>query len=228
MRRALVTGSMFTVLVAASTAVAFVASAEESQHLHRHHERLVDMLGGRGAFLGVQLTEITPELRTHFGVPDDVGVMISRVVSESPAERAGLRVGDVIARVDGNGVDSAWALQRYVRGHDGGETIDLEVWRDGRMETISAGVETRERGAYPRALALSCEGEDCGQSLLHRFHHGLLGGGAAYFGCGDREDCDLNVRCEDGDCECTLNGEAADCHELRFQTAIELTEHGEE
>ena len=51
-----------------------------------------------GKVLGVGLTDLTPELREHFGVGGDAGVMISRVVEDSPAAKAGLRVGDIIER----------------------------------------------------------------------------------------------------------------------------------
>jgi hypothetical protein len=216
MRRALVTVTLITVLAAASTLTAFAAGEDESDRPRHRLEtvfELMDDLGG--GFLGVQLTEITPELRTFFGVPDDVGVMVSRVVADSPAERAGLKVGDVIARAGDEDVDSSWSLKRAVSRH-GGEAMVVEVWRDGQMQNLTATLENREvRRAVPRVLALDCEGDDCEHGLVHRLMRHRLGQGAL-FGCGDREDCDLTVRCEDGDCECTLNGEAADCEALRL------------
>ena len=45
----------------------------------------------RRGYLGVGLTELTPELRTHFGVPEESGVMVSKVEPGSPAEKAGSR-----------------------------------------------------------------------------------------------------------------------------------------
>lgn len=98
-----------------------------------------------GGYLGVQLTDLTPELRTHFGVPDDRGVLIARVEEGSPAEEAGLAVGDVVTLVDGEPVESTWDLSVAVRRRSEGETVDLEVWRDGRALDFTATVRERER-----------------------------------------------------------------------------------
>ncbi|HEX6199647.1 MAG TPA: PDZ domain-containing protein, partial [Thermoanaerobaculia bacterium] len=98
-----------------------------------------------GGFLGVELMSLTPELRAHFGVPADRGVMVARVVEDSPAARAGLQVGDVIAGVEGKGVESPWDLTMAVRGKEAGETARLEVWRDGRGLDFDVTIEERER-----------------------------------------------------------------------------------
>ena len=101
-----------------------------------------------GGFLGVQLTELTPELRQHFGAPESAGVMVSRVVGESPAEEAGVRVGDVIAAIDGEEVASARQLARRVRATEKGESLELEIWRDGSLERLTAWPEVREREVF--------------------------------------------------------------------------------
>lgn len=105
--------------------------------------RVTRLLGG--GFLGIQLVDLTPELRAHFGVAADRGVMVARVEEESPAARAGLQVGDVITAIDGERVDSAWALGAAVRAHEAGDDADVEVWRDGRREDFRVTIEERER-----------------------------------------------------------------------------------
>lgn len=106
--------------------------------------RVITRVLGRG-FLGVELTSLTPELRTHFGVPDDRGVMIGHVEDDSPAARAGLQVGDIITGIDGEKVDSPWDLSAAVRKHEGGEDADLEVWRDGRSLDFRVTIAERSR-----------------------------------------------------------------------------------
>jgi len=98
-----------------------------------------------GGFLGVELMPLTPELRAHFGVPEDRGVMVARVVEDSPAARSGLQVGDVIAGVEGKVVESPWDVTVAVRGKEAGETARLEVWRDGRGLDFDVTIEERER-----------------------------------------------------------------------------------
>ena len=97
-----------------------------------------------GAFLGVGLSPLTPELRAHFGVPEDLGVMVSKVEADSPAARAGVEVGDIIARVGGDDIGSASALAMNIRHREDGENVDLEVWRDGQVETLQATLAARE------------------------------------------------------------------------------------
>lgn len=99
-------------------------------------------------FLGVELTALTPELRQHFGVPGDSGVMIARVVEDSAAATAGLAVGDIITRIDGEAVTSAGSVGRAVRQKEGGEIVDVEVWRDGSLRTLTVTLGERERCAF--------------------------------------------------------------------------------
>ena len=189
--------------------------AEGGRGLHAAH--------GGGAFLGVQLSDLTAELRTHFGVPDDAGVLVGKVVDGSPAFRAGVEVGDIVTAVDGEPMDSASALARAIGGHGDGDTVVLEVWRDGRMEKISAALEERERRVAMASASsgavvgqgearvievkVACEdGEDCTVDIDNANSFEF-----AASACGDSGECEVNVECDDGDCACTVNGEAVDC-----------------
>lgn len=99
--------------------------------------------GPRG-YLGVELTSLTPELRRHFGATEETGVLVGRVEPDSPAERAGLRVGDVLTRVDGQPVGSTLDVIRAIGSMQDGEIVALEIVRGGRVETLSAAVAQRE------------------------------------------------------------------------------------
>ena len=183
-----------------------------------------------GAFLGVQLSDLTPELRAHFGVPEDAGVMVGKLVDDSPALRAGLEVGDIVTAVDGEPVASAPALARAVRGREDGDTVMLEVWRDGRMQKLGVTLEERteersRRARMSRASAragagkhearvievkVACEdGEDCTVDV-----HDANSFEFAASACGELGECEVNVDCTGGDCACTVNGESVDCSAL--------------
>jgi membrane-associated protease RseP (regulator of RpoE activity) len=99
----------------------------------------------RRGYLGVGLTDLTPELRTHFGVPEDAGVMISKVEPGSPAEKAGVRVGDILTAVDGKEIKSSWDVQWKIRAQEEGQPVPVEIWRNGKVQTLSATIEKRER-----------------------------------------------------------------------------------
>jgi membrane-associated protease RseP (regulator of RpoE activity) len=99
----------------------------------------------RRGYFGVALTDLTPELRVHFGVPDDSGVMVSKVEPGSPAEKAGVRVGDILTRLDGHAIKSAWAVTAKARGLEDGQQIPFEVWRNGKAQTLTITVAVKER-----------------------------------------------------------------------------------
>lgn len=153
----------------------------------------MDLLHGwtGGGFLGVELAALTPELRAHFGAPEDAGVMVARVTEESPAWRSGVQVGDIVVAVGGEDVASPADLAREVRAR-GGETVTLEVWRAGSVERLDVTLEERE-ASWPAGLGPPhWRGARC-----------------------EREDCRIVVRCDAaGECECTVDGESRDCAEL--------------
>ena len=81
--------------------------------------------------LGVHVIETTPELRQKLGGDMDRGALVGKVLADSPAEKAGLAVGDLILSVNGRSVHNASGLVAALR-DKGGETITLEVVRDHR------------------------------------------------------------------------------------------------
>jgi hypothetical protein len=103
---------------------------------------------GSHAFLGVELTGLTPELRRHFGVPGDAGVLIGSVEEDSPAAAAGLRVGDVLTRFDGEDVTSAGRLSRLVREREKDDQVRIEYVRDGKAATATATLGERPRCGF--------------------------------------------------------------------------------
>ncbi len=100
-----------------------------------------------GAWLGVELVSLNEPLRAHFGVPEGSGVLISNVVDGSPAARAGLEVGDIVTRFDGRDVTSSRKLTLMVRKAEAGAPADLEVWRGGKVQTMTATLDERPRPA---------------------------------------------------------------------------------
>lgn len=186
-------------------------------------EALAGLQWSRGAFLGVQLTDLTPELRQHFGVPEDQGVLVASVVEDSPAARAGVEVGDILTRLDDEAVSSGGSLARAVGKREPGP-VQLELWRSGRIETLTATLE--KPADHPRRAArvlVRCDGEECEESSDRPsmfFFHGAPGfPGSFDFDCeasedGDAKKCAIAVRCEDDTCTCTVNGVERVCDEL--------------
>lgn len=129
-------------------AVKLAASAQEKAQVF---QELADgvrptlALHWGGAYLGVELVNLNEPLRAHFGVPEGSGVLVSNVVDDSPAARAGIQVGDILTRFDGEDVTSSRKLTTMVRKAEAGDPADIEIWRDGKVDTVSATLDERPR-----------------------------------------------------------------------------------
>ncbi|MBZ0112182.1 MAG: PDZ domain-containing protein, partial [Thermoanaerobaculia bacterium] len=99
---------------------------------------------GERGYLGVHVLEISDELRSHWGLAGDRGVLVSRVVADSPASRAGLEVGDVLLAVDGSPVESSWDLKRLIAPRQAKEPVRLEFARSGMVWNLEAILEGRQ------------------------------------------------------------------------------------
>jgi serine protease Do len=85
--------------------------------------------------LGIGIDDVSPEDAAVAGVKDIRGVLVRNFPSDNtPAKRAGLQPGDVIITADGQPVDRVSTLQRIVRNHNPGETIDIEAMRYGQRK----------------------------------------------------------------------------------------------
>ena len=82
--------------------------------------------------MGVYLQPITEDIASAFDLPNTDGALIAEVVPDSPAEKAGLKRGDVITKIDGKKVENSVQLSTTVRQHMAGDKINLEVIRNGK------------------------------------------------------------------------------------------------
>lgn len=106
-------------------------------------------------FLGVETMEVNPQLAEYFGAKSDHGVLITWVVEDSPAEKAGLRAGDIILEVDGEEIEDSGDLSREIRRLDPGEETVIRFNRKGSERSLTIAVaDHRDFGAvFPAPLA---------------------------------------------------------------------------
>ena len=99
-------------------------------------------------FLGIQRFEaLRPAQARDLGIPEDTrGVYLSgadSVAVGSPADRAGLRSGDVITKIDGHEIRTFDDLSGTITAHKPGDTIQLEIVRAGKTITVSVTLASR-------------------------------------------------------------------------------------
>lgn len=93
--------------------------------------------------LGIAPLQISPELREHFGAPQDRGVLVDRVQPDSPAARAGIAVGDVVTAVAGSEASSVRDIQGALAEHKVGDTLDVTVVRDHKRLQLRATLDDK-------------------------------------------------------------------------------------
>lgn len=91
--------------------------------------------------LGITAQDLTPELAQAFGLKQQRGTVVAAVAKDSPAERAGVRVGDVIVSVNGRRVESAADVRNRIGLLRVGERVALEMLRNGAQKRIEAVIE---------------------------------------------------------------------------------------
>jgi len=111
-------------------------------------DRIADQLFAQGKvdhpYLGIQMATLTPETKEDinrdsgagFKVTQDRGVVIIRVVKDSPAQKAGLKPGDIILKVGGKEVSSSNAVQQEVESSRVGTELPIEILREGKPLAI--------------------------------------------------------------------------------------------
>ncbi len=101
----------------------------------------------RAAWPGMQLQEVTPYLAQRLRFNDMGGMVVSRVAAGGPAEKAGVRVGDRIRRVNGRAVNSVDDAQRSVYGAQVGDRLGLDIERGGERLSLTLTLVEAPRSA---------------------------------------------------------------------------------
>ena len=88
--------------------------------------------------LGVTIQPLTQDLADSFGLKKAQGALVSAVEPGGPAEKAGIRAGDIILAVDGHGIDQSIDLPRTIGESRPGTAVKLRIWRQGVTREVSA------------------------------------------------------------------------------------------
>jgi serine protease Do len=93
----------------------------------------------RRPYLGIYMQDVSSDIQKSLGgKAPDKGALVSQVSPGTPADKAGVKPGDVIVTVDGQPVDGSKAVQRTVLTKKIGQKLDLGIWRDGKDVKLTA------------------------------------------------------------------------------------------
>jgi putative serine protease PepD len=95
-----------------------------------------------GGYMGVDITTVTPELRTQYGLVPETGAVILNVVSGSPADTAGLESGDVITKMGSTTITTADQVVAYTKAHKPGDVITVTYQRGKQVKTTKVTLGT--------------------------------------------------------------------------------------
>ena len=119
--------------------------------------------------LGVFIQDLTPDLAKSFGLKETKGVVVPKVVPDSPADKAGVKTGDVILEVGGKAVKNAQQLKNRVASLPIGKEVDVVVQRNGKKLTLKATIAAQQEGATSGLDAYGFEVQDLTPELARRF-----------------------------------------------------------
>jgi serine protease Do len=105
------------------------------------------------ARLGIEAEALTPQLGEFFGVKQ--GVLVRSIVKDSAAEKAGIKAGDVITRIDQTNVATPGELSSAVRAARSQKTFPVELMRDKRSMILNVTMEDAEKEQLPRVRSRS-------------------------------------------------------------------------
>jgi serine protease Do len=126
-----------TAIVAGGSGIGFAIPANMAKKIYT--ELVAKGRVARG-WLGVSIQPLTPELAKSFGAKDAKGVLLSDVVPDSPAAKAGLQAGDILLEFEGKKMEGPGDLQRAVGLFTPGRSAKVKYWREQAEKTIEVRV----------------------------------------------------------------------------------------
>jgi len=170
--------------------------------------------------IGIGIADVTPDNANFFQMSSASGAVVTQVEPNSPGGKAGLKTGDVIAKLNGKSVTDAGELQMEVGQKRPGETIQLEVMRDGK--TVNVPVTLEAMGATASGTTSGGEhGKGRWGLSLGDLNHGD--------GDGDRDQMQLPTTVHGAVVEDVQPGSPADNAGLqRGDVIIEVNRHSQQ
>jgi serine protease Do len=105
-----------------------------------------------GSYLGVGVLDVDAERAKALKLKEETGVEVTNVTAGGPAEKAGIKAGDVVLAYNGQPVEGIEQFQRLVRETPAGRQVKVKLWRNGAAITLTAAVEARKSVSIEDAI----------------------------------------------------------------------------
>jgi membrane-associated protease RseP (regulator of RpoE activity) len=114
----------------------------------RDNERDSNDRDSNSGYLGVQAQRLTAALRRAKGIPESTeGTLVNNVEDQGPADKAGIKRGDVILQVNREATTNPADLVQTVRGLEPGKKVPVQIWRNGSTRTLTVTVGSVPEGS---------------------------------------------------------------------------------
>jgi serine protease Do len=113
------------------------------------------------SYLGIGVADITAARAKALNLKEERGAEVTNVAKDSPADKAGIKQGDVVLDYDGTAVEGIEQITRLVRETPVGRQVKISVWRNGAVQTLTASIEASRSSALsamPRNMGVHREG----------------------------------------------------------------------
>jgi serine protease Do len=114
----------------------------------RAHPAATVMVQANGSYLGIGVEDIDTDRAKTLNLKEERGALVSSVMEDGPAAKAGLHEKDVILEFNGQPVQSMQQLQRMVRETPPGRQVKLGIWRGGAPQTLTATMESAKNTVF--------------------------------------------------------------------------------
>jgi serine protease Do len=104
-------------------------------------------------WLGVRIQTVSPELAEGLHLPSPKGALIASVTKDGPADKAGMKQGDVVLKFDGKEITQMRGLPRIVAETQTGKLADVIIWRQGKQMSLKVAVGELTEDAEQKTLA---------------------------------------------------------------------------
>ena len=151
-----------------------VMSGDDEDFVWSSGEDIPFGLDNDRGYMGVNLDDLNEQMGEYFGVEDGKGALVTEVVEDSPADKAGLKAGDVIVRLGEKEIDSSSALHKAVADTEPEQQMSVKVMRKGQSKDISITLGEVPEGSYSKRIEFIGESDHhfAPPRMMKHFGHG--------------------------------------------------------